>query len=68
MNDGWGWMGRRDQEGKERGRRGKMKRWQASTTGQSVLISTCNKESETLSPREDTVHLVSALTRCVCVC
>lgn len=45
-------------------------RWQSPTTGQSVLISVCNKESETLGPREDMVHLVSALTRseCVCVC
>ncbi len=45
-----------------------MERWQASTTGQSVLISVCNKESETPGPREDMVHLVSALTRSVCVC
>lgn len=49
-----------------------MERWQASTTGQSVLISVCNKESETLGPREDMVHQMSALTRAVyaylCVC
>lgn len=38
------------------------------STGQSVLISVCNKESETLSPREDMVHLMSALTRTLCVC
>ena len=45
-----------------------MEGWQASTTGQSVLISVCNKESKTLGPREDMVQLVSALTRSECVC
>ena len=54
--------------GRERGRGGTMEGWQASTTGQSVLISVCNKESKTLGPREDMVQLVSALTRSECVC
>lgn len=41
----------------------KMERWPASPPGRSVLISVCNKESETSGPGEDLVHLVSALTR-----
>lgn len=60
-------MGRKYDEGEKEA--GKEERWQASTPGQSVLISVCNKESETLGPREDMVHLVSAIvSMCVCVC